>query len=171
MKKILFSMAISMAILSCKQEAKEESQTEVEITDASMYESFGEEISPEAALSTEEMKKIYETLEVGDSIEVKFTGSVKSVCQAKGCWMKLDLGDSETESFVRFKDYGFFVPMDASGAEAILKGIAKKEETSVAELKHYAEDAGKSEEEIAKITQPKVEYTFLADGVLLKKKA
>ena len=30
-------------------------------------------------------------------------------------------------------------------------------------------DAGKSKDEIAKITEPKVEYTFEADGVLMKK--
>ena len=40
--------------------------------------------------------------------------------------------------------------------------------TSVEDLKHYALDAGKSESEIAAITKPKIEYSFEADGVLLK---
>ena len=40
---------------------------------------------------------------------------------------------------------------------------------SVADLKHYAEDAGKSPEEIAKITEPSIEFAFEANGVLLKK--
>ncbi len=171
MKKILLAVAVSMTIFSCKQEVKEEVKTETtEVADASGYESFGAEISADGALTAEEMMKKYETMAVGDSVEIAFKGTVNSVCQAKGCWMKLDLGKPETESFVRFKDYQFFVPMDSKGAEAIIKGIAKKEETSVEELKHYAKDAGKSQEEIAKITEPKVEYTFLADGVLLKKK-
>src|SRR5690606_32388624 len=104
-------------------------------------------------------------------VEITFRGTVNSVCQAKGCWMKMDLGKPESESFVRFKDYGFFVPMDSKGAEAIIKGVAKKEETSVEELQHYAKDAGKSEREIAAITEPKVDYSFLADGVLLRKKS
>jgi len=43
------------------------------------------------------------------------------------------------------------------------------EETSVAELKHYAEDEGKSKKEIAEITAPKIEYKFLAHGVLISK--
>src|SRR5699024_12087692 len=111
----------------------------------------------------------YNNMEFGDSIEVSFTSKVHSVCQKKGCWMILDLGDDETQSFVKFKDYDFFVPMDAADADAIIKGVAYKSETSVEELKHYAEDAKKSKEEIAKITKPKVEYTFLADGVYLKK--
>ena len=40
-----------------------------------------------------------------------------------------------------------------------------KQETSVKELRHYAEDAGKSKEEIAKITKPKVEIRVLANGI------
>lgn len=171
MKKILLALTIFTLIVACKKETKVEIETEnKELVDASAYESFGEDISPEGALTADEMMNKYEQMVVGDSAQVTFKGEVNSVCQAKGCWMKLDLGKPEAESFVRFKDYEFFVPMDSEGAEAIIKGIAKKEETSVEELKHYAKDAGKSEEEIAKITEPKVEYTFLADGVLLKKK-
>ena len=37
----------------------------------------------------------------------------------------------------------------------------------MATQRHYAEDAGKSKEEIEKITEPKIAYTFLADGVLI----
>ena len=172
MKKIILAVTLSALVISCKKEVNEKAEKEnVEVADASAYESFGEKISPEGALTAEEMMNKYEQMSVGDSVQVTFKGEVNSVCQAKGCWMKLDLGKPDSESFVRFKDYGFFVPMNSKGAEAIIKGIAKKEETSVEELKHYAKDAGKPEEEIAKITEPKVEYTFLADGVLLKKKS
>lgn len=82
--------------------------------------------------------------------------------------MKLPL-DNTTETMVRFKDYGFFMPLDSKGKEVIVEGKAFVKETSVDELKHYAEDAGKSKEEIAKITESKVEYAFLANGVLMKK--
>jgi len=37
----------------------------------------------------------------------------------------------------------------------------------VATLRHYAEDAGKSKEEIEKITEPETNLMFLADGVLI----
>lgn len=172
MKKYVFALLMGATILSCKQEVKEGIKTEeTVVADASQYESFGAEISPEGALTPDEMLKEYEKLEVGDSIEIAFKGNIQSVCKKKGCWMKMDLGKPDSETFVRFKDYEFFVPMDSEGSEAIIKGYAKKEETSVEELKHYAKDAGKSEEEIAQITEPKVEYTFMADGVLIKKKA
>ena len=81
--------------------------------------------------------------------------------------MKMDLADKK-ESFVRFKDYGFFVPVDADQSEAIISGRAYVEEISVAEQKHYAKDGGKSQEEIDKITTPKVTYAFEADGVLIQ---
>lgn len=171
MKRIVGTIAICLSIIACKQEVKENNKAEeTVVADASGYESFGAEISPEGALTAEELLKKYEELAVGDSVVVSFKGTVNSVCQQKGCWMKMGLGEPDKEAFVRFKDYKFFVPMDSEGAEAIIKGVAKKEETSVEELKHYAKDAGKSDEEISKITEPEVKYTFMAEGVLLKKK-
>jgi hypothetical protein len=68
---------------------------------------------------------------------------------------------------IRFKDYKFFMPLDIVGKDVVLVGEAKKTITSVDELKHYAEDAGKSKEEIEKITEPKAEIEFIATGVLV----
>jgi len=171
-KKLLMIAMLSFMVFSCnKPETKDESAQKTEIADISQYESFGEKISPENAVSADEMLAKYEAMAVGDSVEIAFKGTVNSVCQSKGCWMKLDLGKPENETFVRFKDYGFFVPMDSEGAEAIIQGMAYKKETPIEELKHYAKDAGKSEEEIAAITEPKLEYSFLANGVLMKKKS
>ena len=93
-------------------------------------------------------------------------GKIVDVCAKKGCWMTLDMGEETV--MVRFKDYGFFVPTDASG-EVVINGKAFVNEISVDDLKHYAEDAGKSAEEIAKITEPEITMSFEADGVLLKK--
>ncbi|MFZ9719362.1 MAG: DUF4920 domain-containing protein, partial [Chitinophagaceae bacterium] len=68
---------------------------------------------------------------------------------------------------VRFKDYGFFMPKDLVGHNVLMDGEAKIKELSVAQQKHYAEDGGKSKEEIEKITQPKKDVQFLAKGVLV----
>ena len=40
---------------------------------------------------------------------------------------------------------------------------------SVADLKHYAKDAGKSQAAIDSIIEPEVTYTFMANGVLIAK--
>ena len=102
-----------------------------------------------------------------DSIPMQLKGEIVEVCQAKGCWMKVDLED-DTQVFVRFKNYGFFVPKDAATKTTILNGMAFIEEMSVEDQKHYAKDEGASDEEVTKITQTKKTYRFEADGVLIQ---
>jgi hypothetical protein len=80
----------------------------------------------------------------------------------------MDLTENK-ESFVKFKDYAFFVPLNADNSEAIVNGIAFIEVVSVDELRHYAKDGGKSAAEIKKITKPEITYAFTATGVLIKK--
>ncbi|PIF00292.1 MAG: DUF4920 domain-containing protein [Maribacter sp.] len=129
--------------------------------------SFGEGIQASGTISGQEMSERYNSMSVSDTLQAKFRGVVREVCQVKGCWMRVELGDGE-EVMVRFKDYGFFVPKDIAGKEVIVNGLAFIKEMGVGEQRHYAEDAGKSEAEIAKITEPKKTLGFTADGVLLK---
>ena len=68
--------------------------------------------------------------------------------------------------FVRFKDYSFFVPKTGiEGKIASINGTLSTEKISVKKLRHYAEDAGKSKLEISEIKNPKLTFSFLADGV------
>ncbi len=110
-------------------------------------------------------------LNTQDSVNVILKAKVSEVCQAKGCWMQLvdNHANSDEQLMVKFKDYAFFVPKDIAGREVLIEGVAFKEETPVDELRHYAEDAGKSEEEIAKITEPVTEKKFMATGVVVLK--
>lgn len=133
------------------------------------YESFGEKISAGNSLSALEMQQKYQALKPGDTIQAKFTTTVNSVCKMKGCWMELDLPDNEKDPMIKFKDYGFFVPKDIEGREVIVEGLAFIEEVSVEDRKHFAEDAGKTAEEIEAINEPEKSLGFLAHGVLLKK--
>lgn len=98
--------------------------------------------------------------------ELKVKGTILAVCQVKGCWMAMDLGNGKNMR-ITFKDYGFFVPTDCSGKTAIVEGQLTSQTIGVDDLKHLAEDAGKSEQEIAAITEPKTELVFVADGVEL----
>jgi hypothetical protein len=93
-------------------------------------------------------------------------GTITEVCQTKGCWMRMTDGDDEL--FVRFRDYGFFVPRNAAGKRAVIHGEAVATMASVEELRHYAVDAGKSEAEIAAITEPQERITFYADSVYIE---
>lgn len=135
---------------------------------ASDYALFGEKFTLDKVITEKEMLKKYKALKKGDTLTVKFTSNIKSVCKKKGCWMNLDLSNDQ-KAFVKFKDYGFFVPLNADGSDAVVSGKAYVEIVSVDELRHYAKDAGKSQAEINKIKKPEVTYAFMADGVYLKK--
>lgn len=103
-----------------------------------------------------------------EKMPAKVEGTVESVCKVKGCWMQVNTGNGQTMR-VTFKDYGFFVPKDIVGKTVVVEGLAETTTTPVAKLRHYAEDAGKSKEEIEKITEPEKAITFVADGVIVKK--
>jgi len=111
------------------------------------------------------MMALYSDLKEGDTIAAKFQAPVNSVCKMKGCWMRLAVG--EQEAFVKFKDYGFFVPKYLSEVEVVVSGKAYVSKTSVDDLKHFAQDAGKPQDEIDAITEPELSLDFMADGVLV----
>jgi hypothetical protein len=126
---------------------------------------FGNTINAENAVAYDAVMGMMTTT---DSLPLKVTGKVKEVCQKKGCWMTL-VSDQPgyPEMRVTFKDYAFFMPKDLSGKRVVVDGFAYVETTPVDVLRHYAEDAKKSPEEIAAIKEPKREVSFEAAGVLI----
>ena len=104
---------------------------------------------------------------LNSSSKVKIEGEILSSCPMKGCWMRISV--EKDTVLVRFKDYGFFVPKNGiEGKSTIINGKLSVDTLSIAQLQHYAEDAGKSKEEIALISKPEITISFLADGVLIK---
>lgn len=99
--------------------------------------------------------------------DVVLSGVIRGVCQTKGCWMTLtDAGQDPI--FVKFRDYSFFVPRNAMGRKAVIRGTPIVTTVSVAMLRHYAEDARKSPAEIAAITTPETRVEFIADSVWIQ---
>lgn len=166
---IIFLLGI-LTCVACKQgpevkEDKKDVAISEQQTQEVTYTSYGAKITADNSLTSKGVQETYAALKAGDTAIVKFEAPINAVCKSRGCWMRLDV--AEEEVFVKFKDYGFFVPTDTEG-EAIVEGKAYLEEVSVDELKHMAEDAGKTAEEIAAITTPQRELRFMADGVLIK---
>lgn len=127
--------------------------------------SYGAEITPDGAMS---MAEFTEAMAGTESMDAKVEGEINATCAVKGCWMDMRLADGSTMK-VRFKDYGFFVPKQGmEGKVAILQGTATRETVDVATLRHYAEDAGKSQDEIEAITEPETSIGFIAEGVLIR---
>lgn len=126
---------------------------------------YGDTISEDAAIAS---SALMANMEGKDSLGIKLKATINETCSKKGCWMDVDLGDGQS-MMVRFKDYGFFVPKDGmQGKTAVFKGMAYRDTVPVADLKHYAEDAGKTAEEIEKITEPEITMSFEATGVIIK---
>ncbi len=153
--RMLFISLLMMGLMAACQEKGAEVQAEF----------FGEEFAVATPVASGELAS-----QMGENIElakVQVSGEVLAACQMKGCWMKLPLPDGQ-EMRVTFKDYGFFVPKDCAGKQAVIQGKAYYDTTSVEDLRHYAVDGGMTEEEAAeKYTEPEVELSFEATGVAL----
>lgn len=127
---------------------------------------YGKAITNKNAIT---VQKLENTLKSKKQFSGKIEGEVVGVCKKKGCFLTLKREGEGDPIMVRFTDYGYFVPEDLVGKTVVLEGKAKVKELSVKQLQHNAEDAGKSAEEIAKITQPKTDINIVADGVLVVK--
>tara|TARA_B100001059_G_C17732891_1_gene527228 strand:+ start:227 stop:682 length:456 start_codon:yes stop_codon:yes gene_type:complete len=128
--------------------------------------SFGEDISKYQIIENKKVESLFNS-EI--KFNTKFKAKVTDVCQVKGCWMKLDIGNDK-EVMVNFKDYGFFVPKDIIGKKVVVNGEAYKRTISIDELKHYALDRGDSEEKINSITKSEEIYSITANGVVILSK-
>lgn len=126
---------------------------------------YGKKVKATNAVQLPELtQKLAEKSEFTGKIE----GTVVEVCKKKGCFMKLARENGDP-IMVKFTDYAFFMPQDIVGKTVVVQGTAQVKETSVERLQHFAQDAGKSKEEIASISQPKKDIEIVADGVLVLK--
>jgi hypothetical protein len=99
--------------------------------------------------------------------DVQVKGTIEEVCQSAGCWIRMKNPEGGNV-FVKFKNH-FTIPMDLAGTNAVVHGVASKKTVSIEDQKHYAEDAGKSADEIAKITSTKEELRIDASGIWIQK--
>lgn len=165
-------MAALAFMVACSSEAENNQEnvtvTEVEETavvedTATVYPYFaGAEFAKEGALTSDEVAE-YLASYAGDTNEVAFTANIIDNCAKKGCWMNVDIAGKPVR--VKFKDYEFFVPLDAAGHQTTLNGTFKFDTLTVAHLRHLAEDANASEDSINSITEPEYSITYMASGV------
>lgn len=163
MKKLIFLLVLATCFYSCSNKKTAQASGNADSTAAPAY--IGAKFDIGAPLEMPALVQKVATEKGASAIVVQ--GKITEVCQKKGCWMNIEKGDGTT-MMVRFKDYGFFMPLDCAGKTAVMHGNAYMDTVSVEDLRHYAEDAGKSDDEISKITEPKLELAFEADGVVLK---
>ncbi len=124
---------------------------------------FGQPISLKTPITLAEANEAQ--LKDGSSQEVLIQTEIKTVCQKKGCWMKVS--DGKTEMRITFKDYGFFIPKDSGGRKVLAQGQIIEKEESVSDQKHYLKDAGADPALIEKVKTPKLTRSFVASGLQL----
>jgi hypothetical protein len=164
MKKLALLFGVALILVSC---SNGEAVNESEENGVELGESYGPvEVDIEKAISVEEMLQQFEGKT--ERTEFTFEGDLVEVCSKAGCWVNIDKGNGET-FMVRFKDHFTIPPATELGTGAYFHGEAYWDTVSVDMLQHFAEDAGKSQEEIDAITEPKFELGFEADGITLKK--
>ena len=163
MKNTVYLFLSIIFLYSCNQKINK-GQSPIQVNSI-VYDTYGAAMDAQSIVPINDVSMSFLTMKKTDTLFAKVKGTIKEVCSKEGCWMTLDIG-GEKEMMVRFKDYGFFMPLDAKG-EVIVNGFATVSETSVEDLKHYAEDSGASELEIEAIVTPELTYSFEADGVLL----
>lgn len=129
---------------------------------ANSGDAYGEKVDKKGVIAIQDLSK-----KMGDQKEMTVTveGVVAEVCTKEGCWLKLQTADGKI--MVKMKDHKFLVPVAIQGKKVLVSGEAVMKVTSVAELKHYAEDAGKTKAEIDAITEPKKEIVINAKGIVV----
>ncbi len=127
---------------------------------------FGEKVTAENSISVEQLvSSMNSQPESNKKMDVKLQGVVTEVCEAEGCWLKIQNGDGSM--MVRMKDHAFFVPVALAGKKVVVEGTAEQKTISAAMLKHYAEDAGKSKSEIDAIKEDRKDIVIQATGILV----
>ena len=157
-----------LIISSCANEKTNENLTKADdkkaVSESQRKTYYGKQISEE---SKDDYLRLKDLVMNSGKENTTLTGEIIETCQKKGCWMNFDTGSDTL--FIKFRDYGFFVPTSGVGGKtAVVEGDLFLDTISIEMLKHYAEDAGKSADEIALITEPSYDVNFIADGVIIK---
>ena len=152
MKKVIFASLILLAI-----GARAQDKEKVPAAKGVVY---GAVSDKEKAIAAEEIKNKL----VNDQFEGQIKAKVVEVCKAEGCWIKVERKDG-SPMMVRAKNHAFLMPENIVGKTVLIEGNATIKEISEDMRKHYAEDAGKSKEEIAKIKGSEKDVQFAAKGV------
>jgi len=110
-----------------------------------------------------------------DGETVRVEGTIAEMCKMMGCWLTLRDADAEAGETVRVRvptdssgTYVYTFPTDLGMIDAVVEGTVSVDTMSVDELRHYAEDEGRPQEEIDAITEPKPTVVLTAHGALVE---
>ncbi len=106
------------------------------------FELFGAALDP--AVESVAFNLVLATPDAYAKKTIATSGSVRAACEKRGCWMEIrDPGDrASTGLTVRFKNYGFFVPLNSRGADVRIQGVVKVQKMTAAQVKEMEAEGG-----------------------------
>jgi|LauGreDrversion4_2_1035121.scaffolds.fasta_scaffold97532_2 hypothetical protein len=124
---------------------------------------YGAEFNKEKSFA---LNDLYHAMDDADSVDMVISAQIVQTCKKAGCWMEVQNADGTMKTKVFMKDHAFGVPLEGcENKNCLVNGRAFRYKLSVEYLRHLAEDAGKSKEEIEKITEPETAIAIDAMGV------
>jgi hypothetical protein len=118
----------------------EETPEEETAPPAPAPETYGDPLDPNTPVAS--LAEVLANPEAYKDKQITTTGTVRQVCQKRGCWAEVrpaDKVDSETMR-VTFKGYAFFLPKDSRGATVKLEGRVAIQLLSAEQIAHLEEE-------------------------------
>ncbi len=154
---------IVLILISCSSTSNEEVITrEIIIEDGLNY--YGEKFDQKDAIDLKEFMVLAENT---DTLEIKLNVGINEVCQAKGCWIMVNLLGGE-KMIVSFKENNLFIPKDVAGKSCSILGKTFLRSVSVEMQKQYAKDLGEQVILVDTISEPIIQRCFIAKGIIIK---
>lgn len=158
MKKLLFLSSLTLTLCGFSATGQTSGQSQ----------SYGASFSQQKVMSVARVPVLMKDKQKLENFQME--GYIAEVCQEEGCWMIMRSDNHTTDNIlVKMKDHAFVMPKDIAGKRAIVQGTVVKKTQTVAEQKHYLEDAHASAEALAKVTAPKEIFEMQVTGVVLYK--
>ena len=155
--KILSALVLALGVAACSvatsedeknndknnapaptEEQVEEEETEEEVWD----EHFGADLEE----GVEEIEFSDLVARAADLNKQEFItrGTVRAACTKRGCWMEVRPTEDRNGAGIttRFKNYGFFVPLNSRGAEVKMQFKVNAVKLSAAQVKEFEQEGG-----------------------------
>lgn len=172
MCRLCYLLLILAFVAGCADpDVAEEGETD-ELDAPVEYAAYGESVVLEDGMTALSPTTLTADPLAYDGTVVRVEGTVAEVCQMAGCWLTLQ---NPTATPIRVQvprdeagEYVYTFPTDLGMVDAIIEGTVVLDTLGVDELRHYAEDEGRSAAEIEAITEPQPTVRLIARGALVE---
>jgi hypothetical protein len=119
---------------------QEETAAEEEVPPQPEAEMYGDPVDPNTPVVP--LSDVLANPESFKDKQITTNGTVRQVCQKRGCWAEIRPGDArESETMrVTFKGYAFFLPKDSRGATVKIEGRVSVQLLSAEQIAHLEEE-------------------------------